>query len=156
MSLNIIIKERSSKAISSTTNLRLNRYSLIFEIDPPMPAVRLEQITTVFGRDVSCDVVVEERSLSRRHCLIEVMARGLKIRDLDSTNGTLVNGILIKEAFLEANDVVKLGTFAFTIRVNEESASTPKEVMRAFPKSSVVKPLSAIRIFTQKTDKLNK
>ena len=154
MSLNIIIKERASKTVSSTTSLRLNRYTLIFEIDPPMPAVRLGQITTVFGRDLSCDIVVEESSLSRRHCLIEVMARGLKIRDLGSTNGTLVNGILIKEAFLEANDVVKLGTFAFTVRVNDEFASMPKEVARTLPKSNVAKPLSAIKIFTQKTDKL--
>src|SRR3990172_237251 len=44
----------------------------------------------VFGRDASCDVVISDKNVSRRHCEIMVTPKGYVIVD-SSTNGTFVN-----------------------------------------------------------------
>jgi pSer/pThr/pTyr-binding forkhead associated (FHA) protein len=47
----------------------------------------------VVGRGEDCDVVLQDQSVSRQHAVISLRAgRGLVIEDLDSANGTLVNG----------------------------------------------------------------
>jgi pSer/pThr/pTyr-binding forkhead associated (FHA) protein len=52
------------------------------------------------GRDPSNLLSISDPSLSRRHCALSQDSDGYKIRDLDSRNGTLVNGVAVKEAHL--------------------------------------------------------
>jgi pSer/pThr/pTyr-binding forkhead associated (FHA) protein len=50
---------------------------------------------TVIGRDETADVTLADRSVSRNHAVIEKTDQGYAIRDLDSKNGTWVNGVLV-------------------------------------------------------------
>jgi hypothetical protein len=65
---------------------------------------------TVIGRSSACDVPLDDASASRRHA--ELRRRGGKtvLVDLDSTNGTLVNGRRVREAPLRAGDRITIGT----------------------------------------------
>jgi hypothetical protein len=67
---------------------------------------------TVIGRSSACDVPLDDASASRRHA--ELRRRGGKtvLVDLDSTNGTLVNGRRVREAPLRAGDRITIGTTA--------------------------------------------
>jgi Protein of unknown function (DUF3662)/FHA domain len=67
---------------------------------------------TVIGRSSACDVPLDDASASRRHA--EVRRRGGKtvLVDLDSTNGTLVNGRRVREAPLRPGDRITIGTTA--------------------------------------------
>ena len=47
---------------------------------------------TIVGRDPSCDLCLSLNAVSRRHARIEKTAHGYSITDLDSRNGTFVNG----------------------------------------------------------------
>ena len=49
------------------------------------------------GRDASADVIVEDVALSRRHFLIVCEGGGYALKDLDSQNGTWVDGRLAKK-----------------------------------------------------------
>ena len=49
------------------------------------------------------------RSVSRRHCLIRREAGQFSVRDLDSLNGTFVNGATVKERLLEDGDQIQIG-----------------------------------------------
>ena len=50
------------------------------------------QQTIVLGRSSDCDIVLHDRSLTRRHCSIEEPAPGqVLIHDLESANGTFIN-----------------------------------------------------------------
>lgn len=49
----------------------------------------------LLGRDPSCDVVLPDLSISERHCVIARGAQGFKVSDLESTNGTLLNGLTL-------------------------------------------------------------
>ncbi|HEX8475786.1 MAG TPA: sigma 54-interacting transcriptional regulator [Pyrinomonadaceae bacterium] len=73
------------------------------------------------GRDVSNHLSIGDRLLSRRHCLIRQESRRFWICDLDSSNGTFVNGVPVKEKFLEHGDHLTVGIshFIFLLHDNE-------------------------------------
>jgi hypothetical protein len=67
----------------------------------------LEQRTITLGRTASCDVVLDDDDVSREHCRISPRDDGYVIEDLDSSNGTIVNGQLIQSpAYLRPGDLV--------------------------------------------------
>ena len=79
---------------------------------------RLTGRRAIIGRDQSCDIVLSDSSISRRHAVLEQRRKQYVIRDLNSTNGTFVNGIRITEKVLKLEDEIKLGTTLCAIRVD--------------------------------------
>ena len=64
----------------------------------------------IVGRDPSCDVSeTNDPLLSRRHAAFSSDSKSATVRDLDSRNGILVNGVKAKEARLSPGDVVQIG-----------------------------------------------
>jgi len=62
------------------------------------------------GRATGADFIVDAPLVSRVHCRLTMLPDGtLKVRDLDSTNGTFVNGSRVKTAMLTAGDRLGLG-----------------------------------------------
>jgi Protein of unknown function (DUF3662)/FHA domain len=74
----------------------------------------IERRAVVLGRSRECDIVLDDRSVSRRHAELVRHGDGFLLRDLDSTNGSSVNGKRIKEAAVEPGDDILLGTVALT------------------------------------------
>jgi hypothetical protein len=76
---------------------------------------------TVLGRDDSADVVLDDPGISRQHSAIRVTSDGphllTSIRDLDSTNGTFVNGERVRSQRLSDGDRVTVGRTALTFRL---------------------------------------
>lgn len=68
----------------------------------------------VIGRLDTCDLPVDDKSVSREHARLSRLRDGYVIEDLGSTNGTLVNGRRIDEAvILRAGDTVTIGSVDF-------------------------------------------
>ncbi len=65
--------------------------------------------TFTIGSGRSSDLMVEDSTVSRRHCEIQLIPDGYSIRDLGSTNGTYVQGVRIKSAFLDEGTEFQLG-----------------------------------------------
>ena len=63
----------------------------------------------VIGRRASCDIQVENLSVSGEHAKIINILDDSFLEDLKSTNGTYVNGALIKKQALENGDVITIG-----------------------------------------------
>jgi len=61
------------------------------------------------GTDPSCDLRLDCRAVSRFHCEIEVGDRGAMLIDLDSTNGTRVDGVRVVTAFLHRGTEIEIG-----------------------------------------------
>ena len=60
------------------------------------------------GRDPSCDLVLAAGDAGRRHAMLEEEDRGWVVRDLETLNGTYVNGKRVKERVLRPGDEIRL------------------------------------------------
>ncbi len=67
----------------------------------------------LLGRGSENTIVLENDSVSRRHCKIEKRGRAYHVQDLSSTNGTYVNDELISDYQLRRGDQVKVGDTIF-------------------------------------------
>ena len=66
--------------------------------------------TLIVGRDPACDITeTNDPLLSRRHAAFTADGTTAMVRDLESRNGILVNGVKTKEARLTHGDVVQIG-----------------------------------------------
>ena len=61
------------------------------------------------GSGPHCDLCVEDSTVSRHHCEILLIPEGYAVRDLGSTNGTVVQGVRVSEAFLDQGTEFQLG-----------------------------------------------
>lgn len=69
----------------------------------------------VIGRDASCDITLSLEHLSRKHLELEVRSGHLYIKDLDSSNGTFLNGQKITESEIKPGDKIKLDVVTFEV-----------------------------------------
>jgi len=71
------------------------------------------QRTITIGRGVSNPIQVGNSKASRIHCRIETVSQGIHLLDLNSANGTLVNGEVVHEHFLKHGDEINVGDDIF-------------------------------------------
>ena len=83
--------------------------------------------TMTIGRDPTCDLHLDNRALSRRHAQIEKRGAAIWVRDLESQNGTFVNGERIAEPqALNGGDRIAVGRYEVRIDgVEEAKKDTP-------------------------------
>lgn len=70
----------------------------------------------ILGRSADCDLSLDEAAVSRRHAEIFWQYVHYQIRDLDSANGTFVNGQPVNEIPLANGDLVELGLVQLRFR----------------------------------------
>ena len=74
----------------------------------------------LIGREQDCHLRPNSESVSRHHCCFTLDAFCLRIRDLGSTNGTIVNGEQISgQVRLESGDRVEVGPLEFEVLLTE-------------------------------------
>ncbi|QDU33716.1 FHA domain-containing protein FhaA [Poriferisphaera corsica] len=72
----------------------------------------------VIGRKNTCDLRIPLSSVSRQHCEITIDGDQVLLRDLGSSNGTLLNDNRVQESLLKAGDEITIGPVVFTVVVN--------------------------------------
>ena len=81
--------------------------------------------TCSIGSHESNDLVLEDSTVSRFHCEVHVDARGAWVRDLESRNGTLVDGMRVMEAWLRPGSVLRLGRTVLRFQLVTDSNRLP-------------------------------
>ena len=71
---------------------------------------KLRDDRTIIGRETTCDVIIPDPSVSRRHAEILHNETGWLIRDTGSTNGIIVNGTIVTQSRIYDGDIIDLGT----------------------------------------------
>ncbi len=83
--------------------------------------IPLPEGEATLGRDPANALPVIDPSVSRRHCLLRWDEHGsFQVRDLDSRNGTLVNGLPVKEQSIRHGDEIATGDSIFLFLTEEE------------------------------------
>lgn len=68
------------------------------------------------GRNANNDVILKNRKTSGEHCVITIQGDTVKIKDLNSTNGTYVNGQKVNEAVLTDNVVISISIYRIVLK----------------------------------------
>jgi S1-C subfamily serine protease/pSer/pThr/pTyr-binding forkhead associated (FHA) protein len=120
--------------------------------------IELSEREVVIGRGTDTDVMLRDANASRRHAAIRALGDGTaEIRDLQSANGTVVNGNRVDAAVLRGGEQVQLGdTVLHVLGGDEDSVATQHKlrpvaegrpsdsaVVRALRSSSVIRALRA-------------
>jgi type II secretory ATPase GspE/PulE/Tfp pilus assembly ATPase PilB-like protein len=93
--------------------------------------VDLSGVPLTIGRHENNRLVINDTMASRFHCVVERVGTEIKLRDLQSRNGTLLNGQRVMQATLKSGDVIGIGTIQMTLvvhNVNKPTADAPKEL----------------------------
>jgi Nif-specific regulatory protein len=80
----------------------------------------LGEAETSIGRKSGNTVAIGDDALSRRHCAVRQQTSSFVLRDLESRNGTFVNGLPVQERVLEHGDQIRAGISVFLFLVGEE------------------------------------
>src|SRR5881227_3462087 len=78
---------------------------------------------TTIGRVEDNTFEIAEASISSHHCEILLRGADVVVKDLNSTNGTFINGEKVSETVLKPGQVLRLGQIE--MRLDTEGASTP-------------------------------
>lgn len=79
------------------------------------PSILIDKPILLFGRHAECDVQLQSKKVSRRHCVLAQVNDYLVIRDLGSTNGVRINGKKLAEGKLLPGDELTIGNFRYQV-----------------------------------------
>ena len=94
--------------------------------------------TNRIGRSQDCDLPIPHPTVSGLHCEIVLGDEGVTIRDMESTNGTFVDGMRVREAALSSGQTLRLGDVELLVETTEVTVSIPKFIDPDLPAPPVV------------------
>jgi pSer/pThr/pTyr-binding forkhead associated (FHA) protein len=94
--------------------------------------VQLTKDRTTLGRRPYNDIVIDNLAVSGEHAVLQLTGNEVFLEDLNSTNGTYVNGKAVKKQLLQNNDTVEIGKYKIKF-INEAPGAT-------FEKTMIIKP----------------
>jgi hypothetical protein len=121
----------------------------------------LSQGRLVVGRQPQAGLSLDDEYLSRQHCVISMKKARLSLKDMESFNGTYVNGRKIhEECFVNVGDVIKIGRCRLWIKGADESTGCLKIYAPDLAPEKGVKPIeqdkeAALSPRYKKVEKLN-
>ena len=92
----------------------------------------------IIGRKQDCDIVIDDKTVSMEHALVEVISSSNKkgrneyfIKDLDSTNSTYINDKEIDRQKLKNDDLIRIGWSTFRF-IDEKKAEKTLKIHKSW------------------------
>src|SRR6476620_2116254 len=90
--------------------------------------VQLTKDRTTLGRRPYNDVVIDNLAVSGEHAVLQMTGNEVHLEDLNSTNGTYVNGKAVKKQLLQNSDTIEIGKYKIKY-INEAAGPTFEKTM---------------------------
>ena len=100
--------------------------------------VQVTKDKTTLGRRPYNDIVIDNLAVSGEHAVLQLTGNEVYLEDLNSTNGTYVNGKAVKKQLLQNNDTVEIGKYKIKF-INEAPGVTFEKTM--IMKAGMVPPM---------------
>jgi len=100
--------------------------------------VQLTKDKTTLGRRPYNDIVIDNLAVSGEHAVLQMAGSDVFIEDLNSTNGTYINGKAVKKQLLQHNDTVEIGKYKIKYHAVETAD---------YEKTMVIRPGSASPLY---------
>ena len=81
--------------------------------------VQITKDKTTLGRRPYNDIVIDNLAVSGEHAVLQMAASDVFIEDLNSTNGTYINGKAVKKQLLAHNDIIEIGKYKIRYLLDE-------------------------------------
>jgi pSer/pThr/pTyr-binding forkhead associated (FHA) protein len=105
-----------------------------------LKAVQVSEGEMVIGSAPACQLLIDSLAVQPRHATITTEKDTSVLRDLNSPDGILVNGVKTTEHILEDNDLIQIGKhsllFSFAPTANDGGDEDYKAVAKTAPKSA--------------------
>jgi pSer/pThr/pTyr-binding forkhead associated (FHA) protein len=117
--------------------------------------VQITKDKTTLGRRPYNDMVIDNLAVSGEHAVLQMVGNDVFIEDLNSTNGTYINGKAVKKQLLAHNDTIEIGKYKIkyltddhadyekTMIMRPGAAAQPPAFSQTQPPSSGFGPLGA-------------
>ncbi|MEF7615207.1 FHA domain-containing protein [Aquincola sp. MAHUQ-54] len=92
--------------------------------------VQVTKDKTTLGRRPYNDIVIDNLAVSGEHAVLQMVGADVFIEDLNSTNGTYINGKAIKKQLLAHNDTVEIGKYKIKYLVEDSTDYEKTMIMR--------------------------
>ena len=104
------------------------------------PAVDVAKDQSMVGRDPTCEIVVTDGSVSRRHARLEKRGSAWWVVDQGSANGTYVNSLRVAEKELKNSQELRFGALAYRVDLHEDPEATVATPFLADDSATVMAP----------------
>jgi predicted component of type VI protein secretion system len=108
------------------------------------PTLIVDKPILMIGRHPECDIQIDSRKISRRHCCIAQVADYLVVRDLGSTNGIRINGVRVLEGRLNHNDELTIGGLPYRVCWEQSPELPPRRDQGVAVKAVAQRPSQPI------------
>ena len=92
--------------------------------------VQITKDKTTLGRRPYNDIVIDNLAVSGEHAVLQMVGQDVFIEDLNSTNGTYINGKAVKKQLLTHNDTVEIGKYKIKYLVEEGGDNEKTMIMK--------------------------
>lgn len=132
-----------TKVIQSFASIEL----VLFGENAPYDRFRLEAAETFIGRDPKkCQIVLNDSEVSGVHAVIKKTNVTCVLEDLNSSNGTLVNGERINRVTLNNNDEFLIGGVSFTVKFRSDFLKQEAQMLMPVETSETVEVEEVVEI----------
>lgn len=115
--------QSSSEIVTTTKTLAQMSLEISILAGPDAPKkFKFKKSHVVIGRS-QCDLALVDLDVSRNHAMLEVLGRSsVYVRDLGSTNGTLLNGELVEVEKIHSGDEIRVGQTVLCVAFSQDTA----------------------------------
>ena len=93
--------------------------------------VQVTKDKTTLGRRPYNDIVIDNLAVSGEHAVLQMVGADVFIEDLNSTNGTYINGKAVKKQLLQHNDTVEIGKYKIKFLIEDGGDYEKTMIMRS-------------------------
>ena len=109
--------------------------------------LKIDQDEIIIGRDSGNDIQIDNVAVSREHARIIRGPNYYLIEDLNSTNGTFVNGKMINKKFLKKDDEILIGKHSLQVVLEDPPAIMKERKLKGIDTTYRMGPAEYKRIF---------
>lgn len=113
-----------------------------------MKEVQLTKDRTSLGRRPYNDIVIDNLAVSGEHAVLQLSGHEVYIEDLNSTNGTYVNGKTVKKQLLQNGDVVEIGKYKIQYANEAGQTDAARRTGSAAPAATATPAGAAIKVMS--------
>jgi hypothetical protein len=110
-------KTINAKKIRQTSTPKILYSEVFFSVAIPLMREQEDSPTITIGRNKNlCQIAVDDSRVSREHCTVTLLSpNAYEVKDLDSTNGTYLNGARISRSYASTGDFLRVGDHVFAL-----------------------------------------